>query len=88
MTMTQDEYESAMVVEMMRASSMPTLDSMTPQEQYVRKTMMEALMVMMRNTPANWARFEAVKHVLSAVDWMSRAQRLESREKLLEPGDT
>lgn len=88
MTMNRDEYESAIVVEMMNASKIPTLDTVSEQEQFVRKAMMEALMVMMRNTPPNWARFEAMKAMHSAVDWMSRAHRLEKRENQLPSGET
>lgn len=81
MTVTHDEYESELVIEMMNAAKAVPTEGMTEQEIFARKTIIEALMVMLRNTPANWARWEAAKALLTGVDWVSRAHRLGAKFK-------
>lgn len=79
MTVAHDEHESELVIEMMNAAKAVPTDGMSEQEVFARKTIVEALMVVLRNTPPNWARWEAAKALLTGLDWVSRAHRLGGR---------
>jgi hypothetical protein len=80
-SVTHGEYESELVIEMMNAAHAISTEGMSEQEIFARRTVEEALLVMLRNTPANWARWEAAKALLTGLDWLSRAHRLGGRNK-------